>query len=205
MKTLALFASLIMFAASVSAATIDFSGPSFANSFDGQPANLTVDGVNFSFAPVARGADGFRQSFDNIGLSFGIGGNGMEVLTITADTDVLLINLTGEDRSVDPVNAPATDSLPFDIFVGGTQLFNDAIFSDAGSSLSFGNTLLNAGTTFQIAHDLSNVNSPFLSLAVLGSIDFSVMPSPVAVSNTLPLLLLALGGLGFRGSRRKTV
>ncbi len=209
MKTLigALVAGF-MAAGAANAAEIDFSGAGFSSTFV-FPGPFTdtqaIDGITFDFSVVSQGADGYRQSFDNSGLSFGIPGNGMFQMDIVADVDIVINSVEGKDTSVEPIgNQVINGPLFFDFSINGSEILSDSFFTRTGfSDLSIGATLL-AGETFTIFGDVANSGYDITRIsAVLGSLDYDVVVSDIPLPAGMPLLLAGLGAFGIAKRRKR--
>ena len=200
-------------AGAANAAQIDFTTSDFASTFPqaGDPAstaNVTIGGVEFTITASARGTDGFRQSFDDTGLSFGLPGNGMTQISIVADSDVTYTDITGEDRTNTQFSEPQLG----DLLLDGVVVEDNFSFADSFATLNFDDISVTAGQTFVVAADFSPpqtyLYNPIFALFVLGSLGFEVADEPVDPTTPvplpagLPLLLAGLGALGI-AKRRK--
>lgn len=191
---------IFFYVSNVSAGTIDFSTSTYNSTFGPNTATDLVDGVNFSITATARGVDGFRQSFDHVGLKFGVPGNGMYSISITADQDVTYTSLFGRGHTF----VGRAGQLPFDIYANGSLSIDNLTFTPSVfSAASLGNIFLLAGETLLIDVDFASLTgSSIFASATLGSLDFSkatvsAVPVPAALFMFAPALL------GFLGSRRK--
>lgn len=193
--------AVISSAGAAHAATLDFNSSAFETSYDGAAAVETVDGVTFTIAPTSRGANGFRQYANGIG--FGVPGNGMRMISITADQDVVFESITGIDTSI----TSKTTSMLFDADAAGVSVFDDYAFGTNLGTFDFADFTLSAGDAFVISTDSSpraGFNFVFAS-ASLGEIAFSkpvVVPPAVPLPASMPFLLAGLGG--FAAIRRKS-
>ena len=186
--------------------TIDFTDAAFASTFpavgDQSVAMVEVDGVNFTIAADARGTDGFRQSFDDAGLSFGVPGNGMNFIDIVADEDVTFTSLVGEDRTL----LNRSSAAQFNLLVDGAFIVTELGFPTSFANVDFADIAVDAGETFRIAFSFEarpDFNAIFAN-AVLGSLDFetaAVQPPAVPLPAGLPLMLAGFGA--FAWMRRK--
>jgi hypothetical protein len=190
---------------SAQAASIDFTDSAFGTTFpaSGDPAStasVAVDGVNFVVTAEARGTDGFRQSFDSAGLSFGLPGNGMFSISIVADTDVTYESFFGENRTQSGFSTPQL----FNLLAGGSMVDTGLSFGTSFGTVDFADLFVAAGTAFVIDVDFtarSGYNSIYAQ-AILGSLDFSKAMAPIPLPAGLPLLLLGLGGLALVRKKR---
>lgn len=210
MKTLmsALVAG-VMAAGAVNAAEIDFTDAAFATTFPGvfdqTVATVEVDGVEFTIAAFARGTNGFRQTFDSAGLNFGVGGNGMSAIAITANADVTYTAATGADRSI----ASFSSGMLFDLDVDGMVALTGLAFGTTSSTIAFPEIAVGAGTEFLFYADFSaraGFDSLFAS-AVLSGLTFETETitdptTPVPLPAGLPLMLAGLGALGIVKRRK---
>ncbi len=193
-------AALFLSLSGAQAATLDFTTATYANSSDGLAVNDTVDGVNFSITPTAKGTNGFRQDSLRGGLSFGVPGNGMYTISIVADQDVVFNSMYGNGHGF----TAQANQLSFDIDVGGTEVSGDNMFAPAPhfstlyETVNFadGPIAVSAGQSFffRVDFDALGGGSVFAS-ALVRSLDFSTVasPSPVPLPAGLPLLI---GGVG---------
>ena len=194
-----------------SAATLDFTDPAFSSTFPGvgdppSSASVTVDGVTFTVtATSARGVNGFRQNAD--GLYFGIPGNGMNVISITADADVIFEAMAGDDDSVAGRSGPMVfDGTIADGSPVVNSVFDDLSFAAAGpAGVDFTDFTLTTGQTFVFSADYTARPgfAPIFSTAQLTTFTFSTVggpdpdPNPTPPAVPLPAALpLLLGGLG---------
>ncbi|MFW5426987.1 MAG: hypothetical protein ACKE8G_06090 [Methylophagaceae bacterium] len=192
--------AFIVSSISVSAGTIDFSTPTYDSTFGPNTATDLVDGVNFNITATARGSDGFRQPFDHVGLKFGVPGNGMYSISITADQDVTYTSLFGRGHGF----TGRAGQLPFDISANGSLSIDNLQFAPSTfSAASLGSILILAGEALLIDVDFSSlIGSRIYASAILQSLDFSktavsAVPIPAAAFMFAPALL------GFLGFRRK--
>ena len=199
----------IFLAGSASAATLDLTDPAFANSFPSggatDSASVTVDGVTFTVeATSARGVNGFRQN--GTGLYFGIGGNGMNIISITASEDVVFEGITGRDTSLSSRTTPSR----YDGSVEGLAVFTDLSLPTTLGTVDFADFTLTQGDTFALAFDFearTGFSAVFASAAVSG-FEFSTIGdssvSAVPLPAGLPLLVAGLGAFGWI-RRKQTV
>ena len=191
---------------SATASTLDFGTTPYASTFGPNVTTDSVDGVNFVITATARGADGFRQSAGN-GLNFGVPGNGMYTLAITADQDLTFNSMYGHGHSF-PVQA---DQLSFNIEVdGASQSVGNMFASTTLETVSFasGPIAVSSGQSFFFEIDYSVfIGSSIYASALIGSFDFTVAsttpPSPVPLPAGFPLLMVGLGAFGFLRKKRK--
>ena len=195
---------------SATASTLDFTTAPYASTFFGPDANVTtdtVDGVNFTITATARGVDGFRQVLGG-GLQFGLPGNGMFTIAITADQDLTFNNMFGHGHGFPQ---QISGQLAFNIDVDGvSQSVGNMFTSTALETVSFvdGPISVLSGQSFLFAIDYSVfVGSNILASADVRSFDFTVAttttPSPVPLPAGLPLLMAGLGAFGFLRKKRK--
>lgn len=185
------------------AASLDFTDAAFASTFPSSGVTSTatsiVDGVTFTVeATDARGVNGFRQ--DANGLRFGVPGNGMYTITISADQDVTFESMSGIDTSL----RARTTSMLFDAYItGGAMVLSDVAFPETSGTVDFADFDLDAGESLVFAADFSartGFSSIFAS-AALTSFSFSKattpQPSAVPLPAGMPLLLAALGSFAW--------
>lgn len=195
----------VVSALSAQAGTIDFTDPAFASTFpafgDQSEATLEIDGVNFTFLPTARGTDGFRQAFDDTGLSFGLPGNGMNTLQVIADQDVTYTSLTAEDRTL--LNN-STGAL-FNIQDNGVFVVQDLALPTTFAEVDFNDLSLSAGDvlTIQFSFEARQGFNVLFSSAVLGSLAFETDAGvdPIPLPAGLPLMLGGLGAFAWMRSK----
>lgn len=191
---------------SATASTLDFATTPYATTFGPNVTTDSVDGVNFVITATARGSDGFRQSAGN-GLNFGVPGNGMYTLAITADQDLTFNSMYGHGHAF-PTHA---DQLSFNITVDGAyQSFGNMFTLTTLETVSFANgpIAVSSGQSFFFETDYSVlVGSSIYASALMGSFDFTVAtttpPSPVPLPAGFPLLMAGLGAFGFLRKKRK--
>lgn len=168
----------------------------------------TVGGTTFSFATTSQFRDigPWQIGVDPAGaykrLTIGGGGNGGSPtsFTLTASQDVILNSFTGLGQlfNLNPI---------FDVIGAGVSSIGNT-FSTTGflsfttstsNAFAGGPLTLLAGTSYLF----SVSNSSLSTIGYITGIDFTVVAA-VPIPASLPLLLLALAGLGFAARQRKT-
>ena len=145
--------ALVLAGGAAQAGTLDFTDAAFASTFPGfgagnSTASVMVDGALFTVeATDARGTNGFRQNAN--GLSFGLPGNGMNIITITADKDVLFSSLFG----VDTTNLTRSTPMRFDATAGGVSVFEDLAIPASAGTVDFADFTLKQGDAFIFSAD----------------------------------------------------
>ncbi len=184
------------------ASQIDFSTSAFSSTYQFPGPYLdtkTIDGVNFDFSVTSKGADGYRQSYDDAGQQFGVPGNGVYQIDIVANVDLAYNWVSGEERST-----PGHGPLLFDFLINGSDFVSDGFFTPNGfTNLALGASVA-AGQTFSIFADISSSSGDAAHLtAVIGALDFTRAQVPsVPLPAGMPLLLAGLGGLVVLRRRR---
>ena len=190
------------------ASTLDFTTAPYASTFGPNVATDTVDGVNFTITATARGVNGFRQAFGGGGLGFGVPGNGMYTISITADQDLTFNNMYGRGHVFSQQSA---SQLSFNIDVdGASQSVGNMFSSNALETVGFvdGPISVLSGQSFFFAIDYSVfAGSSALASAAVRAFDFTVSttppPSPVPLPAGFPLLMAGLGAFGLLRKKRK--
>lgn len=196
-----------------SAGALDFTDPAFFSTFpsagSSSEASVTVDGVTFVVqATAAVGSNGFRQDVD--GLRFGIPGNGMQIITVTADQDVVFESMTGSDTSLVTGTLPIRfDGVLDDGAAGVASVIDGLSFGPTRGALDFSDFTLSFGDAFAFSADQTarpGYNALFAG-AFLTSFAFSLpaktVAAPVPLPSGWPLMLAGLGALVLM-SRRKS-
>jgi hypothetical protein len=186
----------LLYASCVSAGTIDFRSTPYTTTFGDAVTTDLVDGVNFTITAISRGADGFRQNTN--GLSFGVPGNGMYSISITADQDLKYTSLVGRGHTF----TNSAGQLPFDIDADGVQMKDNLMFEpNSFSGATLGDILVNSGQVLLINVDFASlIGSSVFASATLQSLDFnkvSAVPLPSAI------WLFGSAMLGFLTTRKK--
>lgn len=190
---------------SANASTLDFDTLPYANTFGPNVTNDTVDGVNFEVTATARGVDGFRQALTG-GLGFGVPGNGMYTISITADQDLTFNSMYGHGHVFDIYASQLSFNIDVD---GSSQSVGNMFASSAFETVDFDNgpIAVSSGQAFYFAIDYSVfVGSSIYASAAVRSFDFTVTstpPSPVPLPAGFPLLIAGLGAFGFLRKKRK--